>query len=405
MAEKVVYLSPIRHLESYTMQIIKIALILKTDKLKHINENVRDKTKCPIYLRIYVDGKRTIKSTGHSIEKKHWDKDKELIKSTNRIASHINADLTTKKNELYKTLISDQVSGKVVSVGTIKKSMRPGDAANFFQYVEGWVPTVRNKRSEGTLKNYTKHLKKLEEFVGSKNLAINDITPDFLSRYENHLRETVGNNYTHGLIKTLRTFINAAKKEKLVAEYPFEAYEFPRYNSPAKDYLTAEQLKKWETLIPELKGSVLYNAATWFFFACYCGLRISDWYQFDRKHVEGDFIRLDATTKTKTPVVMPISKPLRRAIDLVLETELTDREQKINEKLKVIGEKLKIKKHITTHTGRHTFAVTICLGNKVTSETAARLMSITLETFVNNYSQVTDEKIKRETAEAWGNLT
>ena len=66
-------------------------------------------------------------------------------------------------------------------------------------------------------------MKKLEEFHGSKNLALSDITPAYLSSYQNHLRESVGGNYTHGLIKTLRTFINAAKKDRLITDYPFEA--------------------------------------------------------------------------------------------------------------------------------------------------------------------------------------
>jgi len=138
------------------------------------------------------------------------------------------------------------------------------------------------------------------------------------------------------------------KKKSWLHSIPFSFMNFPD-NSPAKDYLKSVQLKKWEVLIPELKGSVLYNAAVWFFFACYCGLKISGWYQFDKSHVHGNFLRLESTTKTKTQVIMPISRPLRRAIDLALETELTNREQKINEKLKVIGEKVKIKKYITTY--------------------------------------------------------
>ncbi len=110
------------------MQKVVIKFILKTYKLKDIDEKDRDKTKCPIYLRVYVDGERTMKSTGHSVEQKHWDKDKKIVKSTHRIASHLNADLTIKKNELYKTLINDQVNGRVVSVNTVKKNLKSEDA-------------------------------------------------------------------------------------------------------------------------------------------------------------------------------------------------------------------------------------------------------------------------------------
>ena len=107
-----------------------------------------------IYFCVNIDGQRTYKATGYKVERKHWDSNKELRKSTHKIAAHINADLTIKKNNILKRLINDQVNGKVRSIASVEKSIQPGDSTNFFQYVERWVPTARNKRTEGTLKNY-----------------------------------------------------------------------------------------------------------------------------------------------------------------------------------------------------------------------------------------------------------
>ena len=76
----------------------------------------------------------------------------------------------------------------------------------------------------------------------------------------------------------------------------------------------------------------------------------------------------------------------------------------MNRALKKIAKDLNINKTISTHTGRHTFAVTICLGNKLSSETAAELMGIELNTFIENYSRVTQDKINEEALTAWKNL-
>lgn len=91
-------------------------------------------------------------------------------------------------------------------------------------------------------------------------------------------------------------------------------------------------------------------------------------------------------------------------IELIKQLPLTIKEPTINEKLKIIAAHLGIQKRIITHTGRHTFAVTICLGNGICSETTAKLMGITLPTFLNNYSQIVQAKITYETTAAWANL-
>jgi len=357
----------------------------------------------PIYIRIYINKKTTYKATGYEVEKKHWDKVNEKVLSSHKIASHINNDLTLKKNDILKGLIEQQVAGKIVSTASVKQSMNGKSLTNIFSFVDKYKSDVSGKRKDATLENYRKHLKKLEDFNGSQNLTFEEIDANYLLRYENWLRKDVGNNYTHKLLTTLRSFFNAAIKRNLITCYPFREYEFPTYVSPQKDYLSMSELKKWEAYIPEITDPALKESAIYFLFSCYCGLRVSDWYLFNKKNIDGNRIRL-RTKKTSSYVSMPISKPLERVLALMEETPLIIHEGTINLSIKTIAKKLGIKKHITCHTARHTFGVTICLANKISSETAAELMGITLKTFVDNYSQVSDAKIDRETKEAWAAL-
>lgn len=386
------------------MQKFRIALKLIKSKAKGATDKEKEKSKIPIYFRIYINGKRTFKSSGYEIEPKYWDFVNEKVKSNFRIASMINADLEVKKNDLIKELIEKQIGGKEISVSSVRETLQVNGKTNIFRFVEKWKTEVESKRGAGTLENYRKHLKKLEDFHGNKNLNFEDITADYLIKYEAHLSLTVGDNYIHGLLKTLRTFFNAAKKQELITCYPFTIFEFPKYKSPTKDYLTIGELKSWEKYIPKIKDPAIYESAIYFLFSSYSGLRISDWYKFSKANIHKDMMRL-TTTKTDTDVSMPISKPLQRAIDLVLRHPRKIEEATLNEKLKEIAATLEIAKHLTAHSARHTFAVTVCLSNKISSETAAQLMGITLKTFVENYSQVTDEKIRRETAAGWKHLS
>lgn len=372
------------------MEKFKVKLILYT----HRGTNVH-----PIYLRVYIDGKTTYKATGFECALIDWDKKTESVRN-HKLASHINSEITLKKNNLIKEIIEQGIAGKVIN---IKATMSGKPLTDIFNFVEQFKKEIVNKRSPATIENYTKHLSKLVEFNGSVTLAFEDITPAYLLKYENWLRKSVGNNYTHKLITTLRTFFNAAIKRNLITCYPFKEYEFPVYKSPIKDYLTMKELKTWEDNIPEIESYAVKQAAIYFLFGCYSGLRISDWFLFNKSNVQGNRIRL-TTKKTGTDVSMMISKPLARVLTMIKKTPLAIEEPTINEKLKVYAKKIKIHKHITSHSARHSFAITICLENKISSETAAELMGITLKTFVDNYSQVNDVKIDRETKEAWASL-
>lgn len=357
----------------------------------------------PIYLKMTINRKSSFISTGISVAKSQWNAKDQQVKGHPMHESY-NMDLSIRKQEVLKKIIDKQVSGGSLSAPELKGMFTGADMHNIFDFVDVFKEEVKGKREAGTLENYRKHLKKLEEFHGSRSLSFEQIDGTFLSRYENELRQTVGENYVHGLFKTLKTFFNAARKRGLISHYPFSNYENPVYKAPVKDYLTMPELKAWEKYTDEVTDPVIKQAAIYFLFGCYTGLRVSDWRRFDPiKNIKAGKILIQAK-KNEEWVSMPISNPCKRNLEKMKELPLTIEEPTINEKLKVIAGKLELGKRITSHTGRHTFAVTVCLFNKISSETTARLMGITLATFVENYSQVTQEKIDKEARAAWKNM-
>ena len=91
-------------------------------------------------------------------------------------------------------------------------------------------------------------------------------------------------------------------------------------------------------------------------------------------------------------------------IELMKEVKLTVTDVEVNRTLKDVAKKIETKKRLTAHTSRHSFAVTICLNRGISSEVAAELMGITLNTFVDNYSQISKKKIFDEARKAWKGL-
>ncbi|MHA4844472.1 phage integrase SAM-like domain-containing protein [Flavitalea antarctica] len=361
----------------------------------------------PIYIKVSIASQVRYISTGHFIHEKYWDLNNTQVRSTHKDAALINADVEHRRRNIVKIITEAHLKDEIITAEAVKRqASSTRDLHNIFDFAAEFSEQVKNKREGATIENYRKHLLRLELFHGSRNLSFEEITPDYLTRYENHLWETVNGNYIYQLIKAIRTLFNAARKKKIITCYPFDEFEMPVYEAPGKDHLTIPELERWEKNYHLMKDPVLKQTALYFMFGCYTGLRISDWIAFDvAKNVEGGRLKLRAD-KNGEWVSMMISKPLARIIKDMKKLPLTIQEPTINEKLKKIAalEEVNIKKHLTTHTGRHTFAITLCANRGISCETAAELMGITVKTCLENYYKVTGYKINAETARAWEGL-
>lgn len=360
----------------------------------------------PIYIRITIDRKQSYISTGHYLEVKYWDDKAEKVKSSHMQAGLINPDITSRKQGIIKRIVEYQVKGETITAAALKSMATvKGDLHNIFDFTELFVKEVEHKREGGTLENYRKHLKYLEDFLGSRSLAFEEITHDLLVSFEDYLRKPVvggrgglGGNYIHAIWKTLKTFFNAAKRRGVITCYPFSSYENPVYEAPTKDFLTLKELDHLEEVLDKTTNSTLKQTLTYFLLGCYSGLRISDWQQFNYdEHVKDGRMYLRAK-KNGEWVTMPVLGRLAKHLERVKLLPLTIVEQEINRTLKNVGG---IKKKITTHTGRHTFAITMCGEQGISAETASELMGITLKTCVENYYKVTNRKIDKECLGAW----
>ena len=68
----------------------------------------------------------------------------------------------------------------------------------------------------------------------------------------------------------------------------------------------------------------------------------------------------------------------------------------MNLNLKLIQEIVGIKKSLTTHIGRHTFATTIALANGVPIETVSKMLGHTKISTTQVYAKVLDDKIIKD---------
>jgi integrase/recombinase XerD len=386
------------------MQKASVKLLLKKNKQNSYG-------KYPIYLRITSNRKTSFISTSFFIEKSQWDEKTESVKETHRDHEHINTSILNQKSQILDEILQAAIDKKFKSSSQIKQVIAD-ELRNIFKFSDKLQKEVAGRRAGSTIKNYKKHLKKLESYVGDRNLLFDQIDPEYLRSLESWLRDHVKtregadpNNYIAAIMRTVRSHFNEAVGRGITSNYPFgkNRYILPDESPGNKDFLSLEELRRWHEFTFETTHETYSQVSLYFLFACYTGLRLSDWRDFAEGKLRNKNISLRAT-KNKSWVNVPLHEGLIEVIKRMKEIPLTISEPTVNKRLKTLAGELKIKKKLSTHSGRKTFAVTMCLERGVSSETAAKLMGITLAVFEKNYSFVTAEKIKLETDKAWKDL-
>jgi hypothetical protein len=378
-----------------------VKLLLKKNKKNSLGQY-------PVYLRITINRKASFISTKHYIHANHWDAVEERVKESHPMHEQINLSVRSIKKKALDNLVDAGVKRKTLSSQILKDQTQHGHIlTDIYLFKDSLVRSLKGKRSEATFENWDKHLRKLKEFHKSETLSFEDITVDFLNEFEiflrnegvNHRKNKDTGNYIYAIMKTIKSLFRKAKVHS-----PFGEYEMPAQTRGKKPHLSLLELDRWEKYAAEATDPELKQAAIYFLFGCYTGLRVSDWFLFDpQERVHSTYINAQAK-KNGRWIAMPLYPRLSRVLKMVRKTPLKTSEPEINKSLKKITKDLKINKHISTHCARKTFAVTLCLDRGMSSETAATLMGITLSTFVQNYSRITPEKIKQEALQAWEGL-
>lgn len=359
-----------------------------------------------IRLKYTINGKRKFKTTGiilHS--EKQWDDKKQIVRQSVPGYEKINYDLDVRRQNLLSVILKAQAENKkTVSIFT-----GAGHSLRIKDFAEGWIEDVSGSRSPETIGGYRARLKKLVEFAGN-DVTFDDVDINFLKQFEKHIRgkgttniRVKNSTYIFAVFRVLRTWFNEAIKKGVTTNYPFKFYEPPKIRTNEKDFLEVDELFRLKEYANAVTGRKK-EAAVYFLLGCLTGLRVSDWMSFDiDKNIKPGYITLRAN-KNGEPVAMPLFKHINEIIRMVKETPLAITEPVINGLLKVIAKELKIKKHLSTHVGRKTFAITMCANKGISCETCATLMGISVDTCMNSYYRVTPYKIESETRKAWGGM-
>lgn len=367
-----------------------------------------------------------------------WDSEKQRAIAQAPNADKINKYLDAEKKRANDLILKYELMGRPLTTEVFKKqfSRHIGDQTFAEYFLEEFEERRSNKWSEETLKSYKSIVTKIQQF--SPNLTLNGVSHKFLVEYENFMLKptkeggcgnsprTVANN-----MKVLRTLILIAIKngDFLKDNYPFTDYKVSETTREltSRDYLEPEELAILEELYKSyeapLKPIHKLSSEEWlersarkqltpgeyktlgrFLFSCYTGLRFRDMKDLQRANVFEKMV--DDTKryyieisqhKVSRPVMIPLIDKALKLINLEAEGKLFDfiSNQKTNEHMESIEKKSEIKKHLTFHVSRHSFA-TICFLYGIDERVGQKLLGHKNRKFTEIYTHLSSGKMFKE---------
>jgi site-specific recombinase XerD len=371
-----------------------------------------------IYLRITVNGKRAELSIKREIEIDRWNSKAGRAKGTKEEIRQLNEYINTWERRTYHYYKELLDNNQIISSDSIKnlllgRNEKQKSLVEVFEYHNKlFAQTVNIDHAEGTLKRYEATLMHVKEFLHSEykkeDIWLKELNYTFAADLE-HYFITVrkcNRNTTSKYIKNLKKIVLLAIKNGWLEKDPFFSFKTPV--KPVERYfLTMEELKKLEEKAFTI--SRLEVVRDIFVFSCYTGLAYIDVAKLTKDHISKGFDgKLWINTyrqKTETPSNIPLLSKAEEIVEKYKNHPVVCQKntllpvmsnQRFNAYLKEIADLCGIKKNLTFHIARHTFATTITLTNGVPIESVSSMLGHTSIKTTQIYAKVIKSKVSED---------
>lgn len=369
----------------------------------------------PIYVRITIKGGRTEFSSGKKIHPDFWDDESAQATSGCPDYKLINSYIVKTKAELEKHYNHISAVNKRVHPDMIKDAYMPKQSSQktlmqaiqlhnneFAQRVD------KNKGSKGTLVRYERLKVKVQDFLKKKlkvaDISLEDIEMAFAVNFYHHLvMANLGENSAMKYIKTLKQIIDRAINEGWIKHNTIKGFKCT-YVDPDRETLEMHELV--EMYEKEISVQRLEEVRDVYVFCCFTGYAYETVYKLEPSNIfkglDGKLWITKDRQKTGVeetvplmPIALAIIEKYKNHPYCVAENKLlpVNSNYRYNAYIKEVATICGIKKNLTTHTARHTFATTVLLENDVPIETVGKLLGHKDLRSTQIYAKITKRKI------------
>jgi len=402
------YFLPVRYNTSKMIKKLQVAFY-------SMNSKLTNKGEAPIYCRISLSEEDKLFSTGLYIPPKYWDRTKQKAKGKTSESEAINTHIEQIKDRLFhaetKLLIESPEGYTLNDIYLIFTGQYAANSPTllklFKERLDKMEKLVGSEYTIRTFRKFKEVYHHTQDFV-SHSYKVHDIPfkkldfkfiqefQEYLLIHKRHKPITVNK-----IIQRVNQIILLAVKYRYIPEHPFKGYK-PLKEVKQLVFLTEDEVKKLERY--EFAQPRLERVRDYYMFSVYTGLAYNEAFSLKPEHIVRGFDGQDwikmVRQKTQREINVPLLPQAKKIMEKYRLSEVQEyilpsmSNQKMNSYLKEVADIVGIKKHLTHHTARKTFASTILLYNDVPIEIVSKLLGhANISITQKSYAQVINRSV------------
>ncbi|MFB6343072.1 site-specific integrase [Saccharicrinis sp. FJH62] len=354
----------------------------------------KEKNMHRIYARITINHERKEFSLGYDITAKLFDSKAQRCTRTTREAKLANDFIDTMRFRINKIRKDLMFEGYEINLENIQRRINgiilegenevPLIIEFYLKHNTDLKQLIGIDIAYGTWQRHETSVMHVQKFIqhhyGEDDLPVDQIDFSFLNEYAMYLKTVRNCNHNSAMkyIKNMGKVIRLAFAEGHISKNPFDKFKLT-YKPVLREALNQDEINK--ITVVKLTEKRLDQVRDLFLFCIYTGLAFVDLKKLRMEHIvkgQGDTLWIkNSRLKTQISFMVPLlplplkliekysDHPLRKTEGIVIPTPSN---QNYNSYLKELAIRAKIKKNLTTHLARHTFATTITLEQGVPLE-------------------------------------
>lgn len=378
-----------------------------------------DDVEARIYMRVTIAAERYKLGTKRLVLPANWSADSGRVIGNTSVARSVNAFLDSLLSKAYSHQRQILNEGQEFSLTEFKNRWLGISTERvhmlmeiFEEHNQQMKALIGHEFSPLTFERYTTSKKHTHDFMKWKykvdDIAIKKLNYEFISGYEFWLKSVrkCDHNTTIKYLSNFRKIVNICIKNGWLDRDPFVGFKMTK-REVERPFLTEDELTRIidkKFIMPRMS-----QVRDIFIFCCYTGLAYADVKKLTIDEIttgiDGEKWIWTSRQKTDSATRVPLLPPALEILDrhkgdpqCLNQGRLLPvlSNQKMNSYLKEIADACTIKKKMTFHTARHTFATTVTLTNGVPIETVGKMLGHRNLKTTQHYAKILDLKVSED---------
>lgn len=285
-----------------------------------------------------------------------WDPKKKLLKGTDLECQDKNLMIGAIQSKINGIKVQYRLSEKQLSLEKFVEEFNNSiPRLDFLAFMDYQINEEKSILAPGTVRRHNAVLNKLREWKGK--IYFTEIDDAFFIKFRSQCKKLKNENVTiESNMACIKKFLRAAEKAGIRMAIKSEDIKVGSTNGDRTDLSGLEIHRLFKFFFSEFVNPRHQLATGYFLFACFTGLRISDVQQLRRSQLKENLFSF-ISIKTEKKQFIRISDKLRSILDhdpRLFVKKVSNEE--INRVLKIVATTCGIKKKVSFHVARHSFA-------------------------------------------------